>query len=325
MTTMTTEAELSLLLRTVRLEAEGVVSLEFVSPDGADLPEWTPGAHLEIDLPSGLVRQYSLCSDPNNRKSYRVAVLREPESRGGSAEVHDTLRVGQLVTVRGPRNHFELVDADDYVLIAGGIGVTPLIAMARTLSRSGKSWHLHYGGRSLDSMILIETLSRWRDNVTFVPQDEEGVLDIDGILAQVKETTAIYCCGPGPLLDAVKQKAEAAGVADRLHIERFTASDEALAEIETAKSGDGFDVELARSGRTVWVDTGRTVLEALREVIPDLPSSCEEGVCGTCETRVLGGIPEHHDQILTDAEREEGDCMFICVSRSKTSKLVLDL
>lgn len=319
------EPELDLRVQQIRYEAEGVVSVELVDPTGAQLPPWQPGAHLEIDLPSGLVRQYSLCNDHADRERYVVGVLREADGRGGSAEIHDQLRVGTLLRARGPRNHFELGTADDYVFVAGGIGITPILAMVRAVSASGRTWRLHYGGRTIASMAFLRDLAAWRDNVEVVPQDRDGLLDLDGIFARVKDHTQIYCCGPTALLEAVQSRAEAAGVAARLHIERFTASDEALVEIEAAKRGEGFEVELATTGGSVWVESGRTVLESLRDVLPDLPSSCEEGICGTCETRVLGGVPEHHDQILTDGEREAGDCMFICVSRSKSPKLVLDL
>lgn len=319
------EPEFELRIRQIRYEAAGVISLSLDSPNGCDLPEWTPGAHLEFDLPSGRVRQYSLFGDYADRSVYSVAVLREPESRGGSVEIHDTMRVGMHVKARGPRNHFPLVDADDYIFIAGGIGITPILSMVRAVSQGSKRWRLHYGGRSRASMAFLDVLSQWSDNVVTVPQDDEGLLDIRRIFAEMSDSALLYCCGPTPLLEAVQRQAEADGVAERLRIERFTGSEDALAEIEAAKNGEGFEVELARTNRTVRVEPGVTVLDALREVIPDLPSSCEEGFCGTCETGVLAGVPEHHDEILTEGEREEGKCMFICVSRSKTPKLVLDL
>ncbi|MFV2175484.1 PDR/VanB family oxidoreductase [Actinomadura sp. LOL_016] len=315
--------ELTLRLRGIRHEAEGVISLELTAPDGDELPAWSPGAHLEIELPSGLVRHYSLCGDHRDRGRFQVAVLRGADG-GGSAEIHDTFRVGRQVLVRGPRNNFQLVEADDYVFIAGGIGVTPILAMVRALGPEGR-WRLHYGGRTPGTMAFRDVLAAWSDNVEMVPESTGGLLDLDGIFARVKPGTAVYCCGPAGLIDAVQRRAEEAGIADRLHIERFASSEAALAEIESAKSGAGFDVELARTGGSVRVEAGSTVLESLRAVLPDLPSSCEEGICGTCETRVLGGVPEHHDQILTDSERADGDSMFICVSRSTTPKLVLDL
>ncbi|MFF4835218.1 PDR/VanB family oxidoreductase [Streptomyces sp. NPDC001315] len=322
---MTTEEHtLRLLLRQIQYEADGVVSLLLTDPAGTPLPAWRPGAHLELELPSGLVRQYSLCGDPSDRTGYRVAVLREDGGRGGSKEIHTALPVGTQLTVRGPRNHFELAESDAYVFIAGGVGITPILAMMRSLA-GHKRWELHYGGRTLTSMAFLGQLAEYGGNVEIVPQDREGLLDIEGILAGVKPDALVYCCGPEPLLTTVRKRCEELGIAGRLHIERFSSSEEALAEAEAARSGDGFEVELARTDRVVWVESGRTVLDTLRDVLPELPSSCEEGVCGTCEVHVLDGIPEHHDQILSDAEREEGMSMFICVSRSKSPRIVLDL
>jgi ferredoxin-NADP reductase len=318
------EHTLRLMLRQIQYEADGVVSLLLTDPAGTPLPAWRPGAHLALELPSGLVRQYSLCGDPSDRTGYRVAVLREDGGRGGSKEIHTGLPVGTQLTVRGPRNHFELAESDAYVFIAGGIGITPILAMMRSLA-GHKRWELHYGGRTLTSMAFLDQLAEFGGNVEVVPQDRDGLLDIEGILAGVKPDALVYCCGPEPLLTAVRKRCEELGIAGRLHIERFSASEEALAEAEAARSGDGFEVELARTDRVVWVESGRTVLDTLRDVLPELPSSCEEGVCGTCEVHVLDGIPEHHDQILSDAEREEGMSMFICVSRSKSSRIVLDL
>jgi ferredoxin-NADP reductase len=319
----------SLPLRVQQLthEAEGVVSARLVDPTGRPLPEWTPGAHLDLVLPSGLVRQYSLCGDPDDSTGYRVAVLRQACGRGGSIEVHDRLRVGMVVDVRGPRNHFELVEAQEYVLIAGGIGVTPLLSMARRLA-GWRPFRLHYGGRSRQSMAFVAELQALADGgaVTICPQDEQGHLDLDGILAQVHDHSVVYCCGPSPLLDAVQDRCAVLGITARLHVERFSASAAGMVEVaRSTSSGGGFDVELARTGTSVRVEPGVTVLQALRSVVPDLPSSCEQGICGSCEVRVLGGRPEHHDEILSDAERERGDCMFVCVSRSRTPTLLLDL
>jgi ferredoxin-NADP reductase len=318
---------IQLRVQQLSYEADGVISVLLVDPAGGTVPDWTPGAHLEVVLPSGLIRQYSLCGDPDDRTGYRVAVLREAGGRGGSVEVHDTLRVGAVVEVRGPRNDFELVDAEEYVLIAGGIGVTPIVSMALHLT-GRRPWRLYYGGRSRQSMAFVPELLALADDgaVEITPQDELGLLDLHGILAQVKDESVIYCCGPEPLLTAVQERCTELGMADRLHLERFSASAATKVAIaECAASGDGFDVELARTGTTVRVEPGVTVLDALRSVVPDIPSSCEEGICGTCEVRVLGGMPEHHDEILSDSERETGDCMFVCVSRSRTPKLLLDL
>ncbi|MDK1361688.1 PDR/VanB family oxidoreductase [Arthrobacter sp. zg-Y1219] len=315
---------MELRVRHVKWEAEGVHSLTFVHPEGADLPEWEPGAHLEIVLPSGLVRQYSLCGDPYDRCRYKVAVLREPNGRGGSAEIHDTVMTGRLLKVRGPRNRFELGYAGKYVLIAGGIGITPILSMARELG-DRKAWHLYYGGRSLESMALKDELSvLGAEHVTLVPQDTRGILDLEAIFADVDDDTAVYCCGPEGLLGAVLAQAEAAGRSAQVHFERFGAAPNAP-EPEVSESVESFEVELRRTGCTVSVSPDQTVLEAIRAVVPDMPSSCEEGFCGTCETRVLLGQVEHRDQILSAAEREANESMFVCVSRAKSPRIVLDL
>lgn len=318
---------MSLRVRQLGYEADGVISVLFVDPTGGTLPEWTPGAHLELVLPSGLIRQYSLCGDPRDRTGYRVAVLRVEGGRGGSVELHDTVRVGSILEVRGPRNHFEFVDANDYVLIAGGIGVTPIMSMVRHLN-GRRPWRLFYGGRSRRSMAFLGELEKLagEGTVEVTPQDESGLLDLNGIFAHVKEESVIYCCGPEPLLTAVQERSIQLGMAARLHVERFSPSPAAQTAVaDSAALGDGFDVELARTGSTVRVEPGITVLDALRSVLPELPSSCEAGICGTCEVRVLGGAPAHHDLLLSDSEREAGESMLVCVSRSRTPKLILDL
>ena len=333
--------ELTLLVRQVTHEAEGVVSLRLADPDGRPLPPWRPGAHLEIVLPSGLVRQYSLCGDPEQADSYEVAVLRERAGRGGSAEVHDTGLAGRVLRVRGPRNRFELIDAPAYVFIAGGIGITPIVPMVRAAAAKQAPWVLHYGGRSLRSMAFLDRLTAVATGparasaLHVVPGSEDGLLDLDRILSGSDPRAAVYCCGPPGLIAAVKRQCDAAGLSGRLHFERFAADPPA----ESANSGRGaaaddpaaddsagaFEVELARSGLTVKVDPGESVLEAVRAVLPDVPSSCEEGICGTCEVRVLDGVPDHRDDILSESERAAGDTMFICVSRARSARLVIDL
>lgn len=319
---------MSLRVRRLRQEADGVVSVLLVDPAGGTLPAWTAGAHLELQLPSGRTRQFSLCGDPDDRSSYLVAVLRESDGRGGSIEVHDSLSVGSQVQVRGPRNHFALTDAPDYVLIAGGIGITPILSMARQL-QGRRPWHLHYGGRSRRSMAFAreaEQLAGADGTVDIRPSDELKRLDLDSILGRVTEETAIYCCGPERLLSAVQERCDQLGMADRLHLERFSAPSGAGAAVDgSAPVGDGFDVALAKTGTTVRVEPQVTTLDALRMVLPNLPSDCETGICGTCEVRVLDGVPEHHDFILSSSEREAGDSMLICVSRSRTPTLLLDL
>ncbi|MFB7213765.1 PDR/VanB family oxidoreductase [Streptomyces sp. NPDC056255] len=293
--------------------ADGVLSLTLTDPSGAPLPPWTPGAHVDLHVAPGLVRQYSLCSDPEDTGHYRIAVLRVPDGRGGSAAVHETLRAGSRVAVSAPRNHFELVDAPEYVLVAGGIGITPLLAMAHRLTASGKPWRMLYGGRSRTTMAFLGELPP--DRVTVVPQDEAGHPDLAGYLAATPGAT-VYACGPGGLLDAVRELHPGP-----VHTERFTAPD-------PARSPDGdhaFDVRLARSGIDVHVPADTSVLDAVRAAGAETPSSCEAGICGTCETAVLDGFPDHRDTLLTPQEQEAGATMLICVSRCRGARLVLDL
>ena len=316
-----------LLVRQVRLEAQGVISLTMEDPDGRALPAWTPGAHLDLVLPSGTVRQYSLCGEPSDRDSYVVAVLREANGRGGSSEIHDTPLVGRVLKARGPRNHFELVPAAHYVMIAGGIGITPIVSMARQLQREGRSWRLVYGGRSRQSMAFVSDLmALGGERVTLVSQDTDGLILVDEVLSSdLAPGTAVYCCGPAGLLNAVAESTARWLNPDVLHMERFTAAGIVPESFETGEGVESFEVELHRSGVILNVPRDRSILEVVKEVLPETMSSCEEGFCGTCETRVLEGVPEHRDIVLSAADRERNDVMMICVSRSCTPRLVLDL
>lgn len=312
----------ALLVDRVSWEADGVVSVRLRARPGTDpvLPAWEPGAHLELVLPSGLIRQYSLCGDPTDRTSYTVAVLREAAGRGGSAEIHDSALVGRLIEVRGPRNHFALEPASHYVFVAGGIGVTPILAMAREADRAGVPWRLHYGGRTRSSMAFISRLrSLSAERVTICPQDEVGLLDLDAIVRASPPDAVVYACGPEGLLRAAQVAGEGATPPRPVRVERFAAA------APVATSGDAFEVELRRSGITVKVPADRSMLEAIREVVPDVPWSCEEGYCGTCETRVLAGTADHRDDVLTPAQRAAGELVMICVSRAATPVIALDL
>ncbi|MGA5702717.1 PDR/VanB family oxidoreductase [Peterkaempfera bronchialis] len=292
--------------------ADGVLALTLVDPDGAALPPWTPGAHVDLHLGPGLVRQYSLCSDPDDRTHYRIAVLRVPGGRGGSARVHDTVRPGHTLAVSAPRNHFPLVDAEEYLLVAGGIGITPLLPMAHRLTALGRPWRMLYGGRTRATMAFLGELPPRQ--VTVVPEDEAGRPDLAAFLAGRSGAT-VYACGPGGLLDAVR-----ALHPGPVHTERFTAPAPA------PDDGDRpFEVRLARSGRSVTVPVGTSVLDAIRDAGVDAPSSCEAGICGTCETTVLDGVPDHRDDLLTPGEHAAGRTMLICVSRCRGERLLLDL
>ncbi|WP_299560983.1 PDR/VanB family oxidoreductase [uncultured Mycolicibacterium sp.] len=305
----------------LRWEADGVVSVTFRRPDGGRLPEWAAGAHVAVTLPSGRVRQYSLCGALDDPYSYTVAVLRVADGRGGSREIHDQLRVGQLLEVGEPKNDFELVAAPRYLFIAGGIGITPILAMMESLRAAGTGapFRLVYGGRSRASMAFLDRLAGF-DDVQVVAQDTDGMPDLAAAIAASPAGTHVYCCGPAGMLEAV-----GALVAERpdleLHTERFTAAVAAPAGADGA-----FEVELARSGLTVTVPADRSVLEAVLEVLPDAPYSCMAGFCGSCETKVLAGEVDHRDTLLTEEEHRANATMMICVSRAAgCGKLTLDL
>ncbi|NUP77733.1 MAG: oxidoreductase [Nonomuraea sp.] len=294
--------------------AEGVVAVELRDPAGGRLPDWTPGAHIDLVL-GDLVRQYSLCGDPADRTTWRIAVLREPGGRGGSARAHDELHPGATVLTRGPRNHFRLRPAPRYLFIAGGIGITPILPMIAAVG--GARWRLAYGGRTAASMAFAGDLrAAHGDRVLLWPQDEHGLLDLDALLAEEPMDTLVYCCGPGPLLEAVEARC-----ANRpLHVERFTAE-----EAGDPVLAGAFEVELALSGLTLTVPQDRSVLEVVEEAGVHVLTSCGEGTCGTCETPVLAGVVDHRDSLLTPEERAANDVMFLCVSRAACPKLVLEL
>ncbi|GLZ47784.1 ferredoxin [Actinomycetospora sp. NBRC 106375] len=299
--------------------ADDVVTLVLARPDGGRLPDWAPGAHIDVTLPTGATRQYSLCGDRWDAHTYRIGVLREPAGRGGSAYVHDELDTGDLVAFGGPRNDFAMVPSPRYLFVAGGIGITPLLPMIHQADLVGADWSLLYGGRRRGSMAFVGELARYGDRVHVRPEDEHGLLPLAAWLGDADDDTVVYCCGPAPLLDAA-ERAAAHRPRHRLRTERFTAP-----ELGAPVRDAPFEVELARTGTTVTVLPQGTVLDAARRVGATALSSCEQGLCGTCETTVLAGVPDHRDSILADHERAAGDCMFPCVSRSCTDRLVLDL
>jgi ferredoxin-NADP reductase len=317
-----------LVVRGLRQESTSVMSLELALPDGSALPEWQPGAHLDIVLPSGLVRQYSLCSDPGDLQNYRLAVLRETDGRGGSEELHSETRLGTKLTARGPRNHFSMEGgATHYLLVAGGIGITPILAMAKQLMAAGKSTRLIYCGSSRQTMAFVDELQEvMGDSLALYPRDERGRADL---LAEIKKApagTAVYACGPERLLADLKSITLDTLGADAFHAELFAAATPPASTREAAETAADapFEIELRQSGCTLSVPPEKSILDVVLEVNPSFMSSCEEGFCGTCETKVLEGEVEHRDTILSEKERARNDTMFICVSRSKCPKLVLD-
>src|ERR1700730_630545 len=312
-----------LIVRRRSTPAEGVVVLDLAHPENADLPRWEPGAHIDLILAAGLTRQYSLWGDPRDSGIWRVGVLLDPNSRGGSRYVHENLNEGATVRVRGPRNHFPLVDAQRYRFIAGGIGITPIFAMIEAAQRAGNDWTLLYGGRTRASMAFAEELAeRHPERVTVWPQDERGLLDLESLFKDPEDNTLVFCCGPEALLSAVEQHS-AHWPAGILHIERCAAK--APTAEEVAEALEQFEVVCQRSGRAFEITSDQSILEVLEEEGIPILGSCYEGVCGTCEARVLEGIPDQRDSVLTDAEKAAGEVMLICVSRSRTERLVLDL
>lgn len=310
------EGEVVVLSR--RAESDGVVSLELGLPSGDPVPGWEPGAHIDLVLPDGLTRQYSLCGAVDNGKTWRVAVLREREGRGGSRWIHDNAHEGTTLLARGPRNHFPLLDAPRYLFVAGGIGITPLLPMISQVAASGAEWELHYGGRGRASMAFLDELECHGDRVTVRPEDRHGMLDLATILARPAGDALVYCCGPAGLIDAVEERCRT-WPAGSLHVERFTNV------VTTSQDDAEFEVELRGSGVTVTVPPHLTILEAVENAGVPVLSSCTEGTCGTCETTVLEGEVDHRDVVLTDDERAANETMMICVSRARCGRLVLDL
>lgn len=320
MTTREQRQLLPLMVKQLTWEAAGVLSVTLADPDGKPLPAWEPGAHIDLTLGNGLIRQYSLCGDPDDPSVYQVAVLREQPSRGGSAYVHERLRPGDTVTVAEPLNKFALRRAERSLFIAGGIGITPLLPMVRAAQHSGADWQLVYGGRRRASMAFLDELAGYGDRVEIVPEDERGMLDLARWLSEPSSGTLVYCCGPEGLIRAVEQRCQD-WPAGTLQVERFAPKE------ETERADDEereFDVVCHRSGITVHVPADCTIMAALRAAGIEVPSSCEEGVCATCETTVLEGIPDHRDSILSDAERAANNTMMICVGRALSDRLVLD-
>ncbi|GIE94196.1 PDR/VanB family oxidoreductase [Paractinoplanes rishiriensis] len=305
---------LDLVVRSAERVAEGVVALTLSRPDGADLPEWTAGAHIDLVLDDDLVRQYSLCGRQDEPASWRVAVLEAPDSRGGSKRVHQ-LRAGHTVRARGPRNHFPVVPATRYLFLGGGIGITPLLAMIREVA--GTEWELYYGGRQRESMAFVAELAGYGERVHVVPEDENGLLDLGTILGTPQPGTLVYACGPEPMLRAVEEKC-AAWPPGSLHLERFSAA-------PSSEDGHSFEIVLEESGQTLVVPPGKSIFETVRAAGVSVLGSCLEGICGTCETEVLDGEIDHRDSVLDGDERAAGEVMMICVSRCAGKRLRLAL
>ncbi|MGE0313768.1 MAG: 2Fe-2S iron-sulfur cluster-binding protein [Lautropia sp.] len=318
-------ARLRLRVRAVTWEAEGILGYELVPADATHaLPRFEAGAHLDLVLGNGLVRSYSLLNDPAETHRYCIAVNRDANSRGGSAWVHDALHAGRVIEADAPRNHFPLVeDAAHTVLIAGGIGITPILSMVRRLAALGRPWTLHYATRTRAACAFATELAALAESsggaldLRFDAEPGASMLDLGAIVAALPPAAHAYCCGPASMLAAFESACE--GLArERVHVEYFAAKD-------APATAGGFEVKLARDGRSVAVREGQSILDALLALGIMHPNSCREGVCGTCEAKVLAGAPDHRDLVLSDAERAANDRMLICCSGSLGPSLVLDL
>ncbi|WP_243793764.1 PDR/VanB family oxidoreductase [Saccharopolyspora gloriosae] len=308
--------DLELVVNEVRREAADVVSVTLSEPAGGRLPSWVPGAHVDVFLPSGKQRQYSLCGDPADRYRYRIAVRRLADGLGGSREIHDELATGDRITIRGPRNAFRLIEAESYLFVAGGIGITPILPMVRECHRRGVPWKIVYLGRSRGALPFLAELARYDSGVVEVrPDDECGLPDIAAILPEAAPGAAVYVCGPAPLMTTAHGLMREINPTGSLHTERFSAL--------PVRGGTPFEVHLERTGTTVSVPSGESALAAIRRELPGVAYSCQQGFCGTCKVRVLDGEVEHRDRLLLDGERAES--MLICVSRSAGERLTIDL
>ncbi|MFE7232273.1 PDR/VanB family oxidoreductase [Streptomyces sp. NPDC002405] len=317
---MSAQQFVTVTVEEVTTEAASVVSLVLAARDGRALPRWTPGAHIDVVLSRDLIRQYSLSSAPDEAR-WRIAVLREPGGRGGSVHLHDRVRAGDTLLVSTPRNTFPLdLGAGRHVLVAGGIGITPLLPMAAALDAAGKEWTLLYLGRAAASMAFTAELARYGDRVRLHRDDESGVADISAELDGLGAADAgVYACGPPGLLTAVEDYARTRP-GTRLTVEHFTAGPG-----DARREGDRPFTVRTRDGREITVGARQSILDALSQAGVRTLSSCREGVCGTCETAVLGGEPDHRDRVLSEEERAAGGTMMICVSRCLGERLVLDV
>ncbi len=316
-----------LMLRVVRKVAlaQDIAGFELEALDGKALPHYTPGAHLEVQVREGLKRQYSLWAQPDG-KTYRIGVLRAPDSRGGSAGMHEQIQIGDALLCSAPKNHFELEpNTAPVLLLAAGIGITPILCMADALHQRGVPFELHYAARSRERMAFAQHIqeSGYAQHTRLYAEGEApGRVDLAQVVAAQPPGAHLYVCGPKGFIDATRQAAEQAGWdAQRVHFELFGASTDTVA----LNTGDAFSVELRRSGRVIPIQAGVSIAESLLAAGIEVETSCEQGICGTCITQVLDGEPDHRDEYLTAQEKAANDQMLICCSRAKSQILVLDL
>ncbi|PTB17081.1 oxidoreductase [Trinickia symbiotica] len=306
-------------------EAESIASFELIPVEGNELPAFSAGAHIDVHLPGRLVRQYSLCNAPSEIHRYVICVLRDASGRGGSRVLHDVVKEGDTLEISFPKNHFPLArSAQRSVLLAGGIGVTPILCMAEHLAAQGEDFEMHYCARSVNRMAFIERIvaSSFASRVALHFDDgpEHQKLELESFLTKRGNDTHLYICGPQGFMDAVLATARGNGWPEaQLHYEFFRR------DLTSSGPDQGFQVRLAHSGRVINVTADQTVVEALADAGIEVPTSCEQGICGTCLTQVLEGEPDHRDMYLTREEHEANDCFLPCCSRARSAMLVLDL
>lgn len=320
MITRDTELELEVIVRRRIQASDRVLALDLAAVDGGRLPAWQPGAHIDVRAGADRIRQYSLVSDPADRGSWRIAVLHEPDGRGGSRWLHDEAVPGARLRIRGPRNHFSLDPARHYIFLAAGIGITPMLAMIGEAERTGTTWELHFGGRALaDMAFAVELRGRYPASVHLYPRDDGPRMDLAAVLANPARGTLIYACGPRPYLRSVDE-AGASWLPGAVRSEHFVPREVGEPVLKTS-----FEVDLLVSGLTLTVPPDRSILQVAEDHGVLVLSSCQEGTCGTCETPVLDGIVDHRDSVLTPQEQADNEVMMICVSRAACPRLVLGL
>jgi tetrachlorobenzoquinone reductase len=320
----TPERMMQVRIKRISFEAQTINSYELVAPAGGDLVPFTAGSHIDLHLSNGMIRSYSLVNDQSEKSRYVVAVNNDAASRGGSRFVHENLRAGDVILISHPKNNFALREnAAHSVLVAGGIGITPLLSMIRRLAALGRSWELFYAARTRLAAAFLDELHALRCNahpnlhLNFDQEPSGRMLDLPAIVNDVRADAHLYCCGPVPMLEAFEATTHGRPP-EQVHVEYFKAREKPAAE-------GGFEVKLARSNRTIAVEAGKTILNAILDAGITANYACTEGVCGTCETRVIEGIPDHRDLFLGKEEQAANNTIMICCSGSKSRTLVLDL
>lgn len=312
------EDKIEVKIAEIKKVAEGTNTYSFERIDGGKLQNADAGSHIDLFLANGMIRQYSLTKAGDELSNYTVAIKRDRESRGGSVFIHDNFKVGETLKISNPRNNFPLNEnADETVLIAGGIGITPIMAMIRRLEALGKSWKLYYANRTKSEAAFYDELSEFSQVKFHFDDESNGVLNIASIISSESDKASFYCCGPLPMLENFEENTKHLSP-EQVNVEYFTAKEEVATEGE-------YTVELSQSGQIFSIEKGKTILQTLLDNGIEVDYGCEAGVCGTCETRLISGIPDHRDEVLTDAQKESNSLIMICCSGAKSEKLVLDI